>query len=370
MRPIFTLLLCCFSSLAFSQDPHFSLFDSHPMLINPAFTGDMPDDYRMRLGVQHRHQWFDALNDYYNHTAFAFDSATPLCFSNATDMTFSPGFYYLQERFPISGKSPRLFSQKLGATLAIRMKLNDEIYFAVGFEGELLQRQLRAVDGLQFGIQYDGMGGFDSQASSQEGQIPLDGNLSSGIKPDLGTGLALVIRLGHRNALRLGGAMHHIQRPNLSLLGNEEDDDADISRRLTAYYRLKFGTYHEQRNRIDNYAEFQLAGAYVRQGIGIWEFNQRLEMGGHIQDNFFSFSAGVRMTNARVSSGDAVTDLILAIRWYKNPVVVELGTDFALSPFANIGNDNTATALELSVSYLLLRKSKSSRCAAMDCPYF
>ncbi len=370
MKPVFTLFLCLIVGIACSQDPHFSLFDSHPMLINPAFTGDMPEDYRMRLGVQHRHQWFDALNDYYNHTAFAFDSATPLCFNSAAKMTFSSGVYYLQERFPIAGKAPRLLSQKLGATFAIRMELDDNIYAAVGFEGELLQRQLRAVDALQFGTQYDGIGGFNAQASSQEGQIPLTGNLSSGIKPDLGTGLALVFRLGHRNALRLGGAMHHIQRPNLSLLGNEDDDDADISRRLTAYYRLKFGTYHEQRNRIDNYAEFQLAGAYIQQGLGIWEFNQRMEMGGHIQNNFFSFSAGVRMTNARISSGDAVTDLILAIRWYKNPVIIELGTDFALSPFANIGNDNTATALEVSVSYLLLNQTKSGKCETVPCPEF
>lgn len=231
---IFICLLSCANLLA--QDPHYTLFDSQPLLLNPALTGEIEGNYTWQASIQQRNQWFDALKPHFNHTSFSLESSLPICFGNVGRVNFSPGLSFQQQRF-ISSSVPRLNMQKIGTHGAVRLQLTDHVYASLGMEFELLQRSLTSTDALQFGTQFDGMGGFDVNLQNGETQIPGSGNLTSGMDWDIASGGSIIL-LSNKLTFRLGGAIHHIRRPVLSLLGND-DEDARMSHRYTAHYRAK-----------------------------------------------------------------------------------------------------------------------------------
>ncbi|MEM9846503.1 MAG: hypothetical protein AAF847_01340 [Bacteroidota bacterium] len=368
MKNIYSIIGILFLTLtAQAQDPKPTIFDGQLMLLSPALTGEIEGDYIMQLGVQQRNQWFDAINDYYNYSAVTLESTLPICFRDFGRISFSPGLSYLQERFPIDRSQPRMFSQRLGLSTAARIQLAKGFYAAVGFEYELLQRSIKTTDALQFGSQYDGMGGFDSTLPSLETAINT-ANLRSGIKSDLATGIAIGFGAKHIG-FRIGGAIHHLTRPVLSLLGNPNEDEARISHRYTAYYRLKadFG-WDKYSNKVATGAG-QLYGAFIAQGRGIWQVNQGAEVGVFSKGlHYVAFGAGVRLTNDQFSSENLWTDTYFSIRWSYESFTIVMASDFAHSPFSKLANDNTATAIEFNLNYRFA-KGGSGKCG-VHCPKF
>lgn len=376
MKKIFILLIGAWVPVTiFGQDPQFTLFDSHRMLINPAFTGDIDDDYSMRVGIQHRQQWFDALQDYYNHSAVVLDNVNPICFRYLNNITFTSGLYIIQEQFPTYHSSPRLINQKIGMAGGIRRhfptrRKQNYSYLAIGAEFELLQKQLQGADKLTFGTQFDGMGGFDNNASNQEPLILTSGNLSSGIKPALSAGVAFVHTRGDIFAVRMGVAVHHLNRPILSLLDNEQDDESAISHQYSLYYRVKYSFLDW--NDLNSKGRFGLQhyGYYARQGLGIRQYILGIEMGTNLAEHLVAVGVGARLTNSRSTSDDVLTDFYGSLRWGFDRYAVGMSFDFANSSFANGVNDRTATAIELTLSYLFLNSKEKDKCKVIPCPRF
>lgn len=366
----FVITLFVASNFLHAQDPQPTLFDVNLPMLNPAFTGDIEGNYTMRLGMQYRSQWFDAIKDYYNYSAFAFDSSTPICFNNFSAISISPGIYFLQERFPFDFNRPKMSQQKIGLTTAVRIQISDNFYASAGFEYEMLQRSIKSTDALQFGTQYDGLGGFDSNSSNLEPLIPTEGNLSSGIKSDLATGISLVGG-SDRIGFRFGLSTHHIRRPVLSLLGNNDEDDARISHRHTAYYRVKVGVGGNPRNQKSIFAAVQIYGIVLHQGVGIWQYNQGLEYGFYAdREHYLALGVGARITNNRFSSGNKWTDTYASLRWSYENYTLAFSTDFAHSPFSKVANDGTTTAFELALNYRFANIKKRPSCSGVKCYNF
>jgi hypothetical protein len=367
MKHLLSIVCTVFTfQLLSAQDPTPTLFDTQPLLINPAMTGEILGDYTLQFSTQDRRQWFDALNkEHYNFTAAAVESFLPICFGTATGINYSPGLSVLTTRLIGDVSRPKLERTKLAFHNAFQIQLSSDLYAAVGVEFQGIQHNLNSASALQFGTQFDGMGGFDTNASSQEMAIGNADNLNTGIQFDLATGTSFLFVNDRINA-RLGIAVHHLRRPVLSFFGNSEDDDARLSRRYTFHYRAK--TILARRpNRSTKYSA-QLFGTYWSQGIGIWQANQGIAIDFYPEDTYFSISGGVQLTNNEFSSGSPWTSTYSSINVSRDKFTIRLTMDFAYSPFVELATDNTATALELGLAYRFLKKKKKDNYNRCDCP--
>lgn len=341
-----------------AQDPIFTNFDNHLSLINPAFVGDIPDSYTMRLGIQNRRQWFDLVNDYYEHTAISLEKTAPICHGFGSNADFSFGGHLIQERFSGARNTPNLTAREISLQSAMRLKIDKKAYVTVGFGVEGLSRRLNTISSLQFGTQYDGLGGFDYNTANAEVNLHANKeNLSSRVKLDLGTGVAFVYT-GNTFTIKLGSSIKHISRSNLSILENNLDDDARISHLITSNYRIKYSV---------GKSTFQLFGLFAQQGKGTWQINQGGELSINHSKYFTAIGLGTRLTNSQFYDGNYFTDIYSTIRWRINQTTISIAVDLLRSSFAKVGNDDLGTTIEVGVNYIF---NKSNCNNTIKCPEF
>lgn len=368
-----------FGNPGICQDPEFTLFDRNPIILNPALTGDIEGAYHIRSTFQYRTQWFDVLDEEFSHYAFSIDSSLPFCFSKPRSVSI--GGYFLTENTPFEKNSPKLTTSNIGFTSSFRLAFKpEELYISLGMDGQLIRRYLNP-EGLRFPTQFDGMGGFDPNAANLEENLPS--RRSSLMKPSLGAGLSLVInelsfRIGKRGrkkvfipgAYRIGGAVYHLNRPNLSLLGNDKDEEADVSRRWVVHARaiipLNYRTFSKAPNAYLNLQPYFL---YVQQGAGVWQSIFGAEIGFGLAEDYIAVGGGIRLTNGK-AAGKNLTDYLLNIRWRRGHYFIASSVDLNVSPFAKAGNDRTTTAMEISLGYFFGDSEKRGRCKQIICPNF
>lgn len=70
MKRSIVIMLLAFAAITKGQDAHFSQFFNQPLLLNPAQTGVMPEDFRAAL--IHRNQW-QGINSTFESSAFSLD---------------------------------------------------------------------------------------------------------------------------------------------------------------------------------------------------------------------------------------------------------------------------------------------------------
>lgn len=367
-QPILLFLFTLFiQQTGHGQDPMFTRFDRMLMPINPAFTGEIPDGYRMRVTAQHRQQWYDALSDPYSHAMVAFEQSNHICQGPQNLLTISPGVYVQTERVLADRQNPTLAFTKLGLNTAIRKSLGEKMHLTVGGELEFLQLRLVGAQALRFGSQFDGMGGFDPNSMSQDPGLSNAG-MQSKWRPDFGVGLAYSFYHKKAVALQVGGAIHHLRRSNLSLLGEAEDFDAALSRRHTVFLRMK-SALKDWNNNSDNFSEIQLRALFVQQGQGIWQTNVGLEIGHRSGDKYIAIGPGLRLTNSGPITNDLITDIYGTFKLSWEKFTLDFAVDLAHSAFAGLNNDGTATAMELALGYRF-QHVKDKGCQGVPCPNF
>lgn len=358
---LFFILLTTFS--IHSQDAQFTVFDQHSIVLNPAFTGDFGGNYDMRLSAQHRYQWKNALKgDEYNHTAISVESSNPLCVSSG-QITLSFGGYFKDERF-LSLRNPSLVNTKVAATAAVRLELGERVYASGGLEFGGVQRTLQRINRLQFGNQFNGMGGFDSQLSSSEAALEGFDRLSTKLKPDAGLGFAFVANPIGTFVFVLGGAAHHVNNPNLNFL-TENFDDRIQRTRLTFNARLNVI--------LENKVKLQVVNAYIQQGKGVWQSNTGVIFGGRFKDvdprnpkHYISVGGGVRVTNP-ILTNDPITDVYGLVKYDHQRYSFSASVDIANSIFANGVNGNFGSTFECSFGLLIQDDSKRRQCKKPKC---
>jgi type IX secretion system PorP/SprF family membrane protein len=187
------------SSKALAQDPVFTQWENMPLYVNPALTGNF--DGLIRLRAQHRNQWRSLLGDNSYKTSAV---SAEYKFSNASVRKISVGTL--------------IFKDKAGS-LDFR---NEGLYFTSSVVqplGEPDKRHHSIALGLNVGWATRKL---DLANAQWPGPPPTDINDKTSY-PDLSTGLLWQYNSNAHFSYQLGGALHHINRPNVSFFDTGED---------------------------------------------------------------------------------------------------------------------------------------------------
>jgi len=180
---------------AFAQDPQFSQYYQAPIYLNPAFTGITEQH---RFVVNHRIQWPN-LPQAFSTYAFSYDNFVEKLRS---------GFGFLVTTDKMGSAGWRTTTGGLNYSYKIRLSdkvvFSPGLYFGFGTNG-LDRNKLRLGDGL---LEYDRNGSYASVDPEQS-------SVGQRHYTDVGSGFLL-----YSKKVWLGASFSHINRPNLSVLGD------------------------------------------------------------------------------------------------------------------------------------------------------
>jgi type IX secretion system PorP/SprF family membrane protein len=193
------VVLCFIFSkyVCYAQDPQFSQFFAAPILLNPAFTGNMEFDCKQKSGqvkamLNSRNQWGNFRTD-----AFAADY-----FNKKKQI----GLGVVFQSHRISGT--RFMSNEVGIAGSYRLTVNDDWNFNSGLQLSLGSRSV-GFNNLRFTDQFseDGYNGNITKDNEQNTPVIF--------YPDISTGGVI-----YNRTTWAGLSLHHLNRPNVSNLQN------------------------------------------------------------------------------------------------------------------------------------------------------
>lgn len=199
-----TISMVLYSCLVYSQDPHFSQYNSASYILNPALTGFFNADYK--LSAQYRSQWGSFSSGYRTIGAAAEFNVMR---GKLKDDHFSLGVSFLNDR---AGDAP-LFSNNFSFSLAYRKVLGSRVKhrIGIGFQGSVLSQKMDATQFL-FDSQYDGV---EVDPDIPSGEILSEG---SGVNGDASTGIMWQIMPNEDFNIYFGASYFHILQPKIDLL--------------------------------------------------------------------------------------------------------------------------------------------------------
>ncbi len=193
MNKILTfLLIVILSGTVMAQDPQFSQFYNAPLYLNPGFTGVTPQH---RVIANHRLQWPN-LPQVFSTYAFSYEM-----FSNELQSGF--GLMVTTDKMGSGGWR----TTNAGLLYSYKIRINENwvfspgLYFGYGQQG-IDQSKLLLGDELA-----------SDQAGSNDPNI---GRIDNAQYLDIGSGIVM-----YNRALWLGISAYHMNKPNISLIGNE-----------------------------------------------------------------------------------------------------------------------------------------------------
>ncbi|GDX47494.1 MAG: PorP/SprF family type IX secretion system membrane protein [Bacteroidota bacterium] len=225
---ILMMLLVSFS--VYSQDLHFSQYYMSPLTLNPAMTGLFNGNYRFT--GNYRNQWQSVLPTVPFRT-----------FAGSVDLSAKSGTYNRV------GGGVHLFSDQAGSLNLARTQVagsvsyllalsrNRDYFIAAGIQAAMNQSSFNYLN-MTTGNQWTG-NAFDANAST--GEI-FDGRSKSFASANLGIMWYHISNV--RSFQYIGGSIHHINRPNISLVPNSVD-------RLYTKYSVHAGAGFKVKPRFD-----------------------------------------------------------------------------------------------------------------------
>lgn len=226
LLPFCVVLLLTITGRA--QDFHFSQFSYAPLHLNPGLTGVFAGD--TRISTSYRSQWNQVPVAYRTFTATADHKYT--C-GRTSDGFFSSG---IALNYDQAGDS-RLSMAQVGLYGSYTYPLNDQAFLTGGLNVGAGQRAFES-DDLRFDNQYDVLvGRYNANLSTNEAFAN-----QSHIFMDVGVGInfrwqelqsnALVDLLEERSKLDIGIGVHHLNRPDMSFI---EDQEVNLPIRWSPY---------------------------------------------------------------------------------------------------------------------------------------
>lgn len=205
---LFILYIICFNNL-FAQDIHFSQFNDLPLALNPALAGNM--DGTFRSGLIYRNQWNSVSVPFESTGLFADFKSSPKFLNNET---IGWGIQLLNDRSGSGGLNDNIFSL-CGSYQKFLTERKDQVLTygisLIGLQKSIDISKINFEDEFQWEI-----GNFGSFPSNEL----LENN--SLIKFDLGTGASWTYFNDYGYQLTAGVSVFHLNRPNISLSGNED----------------------------------------------------------------------------------------------------------------------------------------------------
>lgn len=185
-----------------AQDPQFSQYYAAPLYLNPGLTGITQ---RGRMGINYRTQWpnldanFETFSGYVDY--------------HFEDYYSSGGLLFTSDQEGVAG----LRSTSISLLYAYQVQLNASWNFRPGIAVGYTFRDLN-FDKLTFGDQF-GPNGIERDFTNE--------NFNSGLRANF-----LDLSLGgifYNASLWIGGAMHHVNKPNQSIAGGESPLERRVS---------------------------------------------------------------------------------------------------------------------------------------------
>ena len=148
MRLVVIVTLVFGAQAASAQDYIYSQFANEPLLLNPALTGVIEQDYRASIG--YRNQWASIGNSF-RTTSAAFDM--PMLRKRGSQNQLGVGGYVLSDK---AGKSSMGLLQASGS-VSYLLGMNDYNSFSTGIQVAYAERSID-LNGLAWDSQYNGVG--------------------------------------------------------------------------------------------------------------------------------------------------------------------------------------------------------------------
>jgi len=333
-----------------AQDIHFSQFYQSPLNLNPAMTGVM--NCNQRLVGNYRNQWAAVLgSNAYNTYSVSYDRKIEV---GQTDF-FGVGGTAWADVAGASRFGTRQLKMSFSFSKQIAGDRNTSQYIVAGAEAGMTQRRVSGND-LRWPTQVTG-GVFDPGAGSAE--VIQD---NSFLYPDLSGGLLYFANF-KESSIYAGAAMHHLNQPNVSFLGNEES----LFTRLTVHAGGELGL--TKRLSVLPNVIYLDQGPHTEINVGA---SARMAIDAGITNQYIQFGMWYRL-GRQVTQG--VTDgtfntsihsdaIIFATRFETGNYGVGFSYDYNVSDLAVGANANGS--FELSVVYLFC----GAQSRAVYCPTF
>lgn len=345
---ITTIFIVLFGASLFSQDIHFTQFYMSPLNLNPAMTGLM--ECNTRLVANYRNQWAGAIqSDAYNTYSVSYDQKIAV---GRTDYFGIGGSLWGDvagaTRFgTTTGRISFSYSKKMGG---YRKKAH---YLVFGADAGISQRRININD-LRWPSQHDGNGGWDGTNIPPEQNLITDQDF---LFADLTAGLVWFSLLDYGNSFWIGLASHHLNRPNVSFLG----DVVSLYSRNTIHAGGNFELKPGMSVVPGAIAMFQ--GPHVEFNVGT---SLRFDMGsGRTRGDSQSWQVGLwyRLGN-KVEGGVHSDAIILMTRLDYQYYGIGFSYDYNISKLRNSAAANGA--FEFSLVYYICGPEKRS----VYCPRF
>ncbi len=210
---ITTSILTITSLFSSAQDIHFSAMDYSPQNLNPALAGA---NFDIQANVNYRSQW-NAVAAPFQTIGASADMRIPSNNQKAKGK-FALGISFFSDR---AGEQ-QMSSNNVALNAAYHLTINESSSIGLGLNTGFGQRSF-AISGGQWGAQYDGLD-FDATLSS--GEVFNNPTFSYF---DAGAGAVYRYRPepqsrnNNGTEVNVGLAAYHVNRPNFSFIGVEED---------------------------------------------------------------------------------------------------------------------------------------------------
>jgi type IX secretion system PorP/SprF family membrane protein len=308
-----------FNNVSWSQDPTFTQFYSNPVYLNPALAGSTGCP---RVGINYRNEWPQLTGNYVT-TSAAFDTY-------AKSISGGIGIIAMHD---MQGQGT-IQTTMLGGIYSYNLKVNRKFSLMFGARAAYFQKFLDW-DKLTFGDMIDPRRGFIYQT----GDVPRGNGRRGFFDASFGV-------VGFGKNYFFGGAVHHLNRPDESMiLGNSR-----LPMRFTGHAgaEIKLG----QRGRYTNTTSVMPNIIYQYQN-GFQELN----IGTYIKYGNFTVGAWYRNRDAFILSFGVSTEKF------------RVGYSYDLT-VSKLGNGISGGSHEVSLGMNLKCRKKAKNFRKISCPSF
>jgi len=307
-----------------AQDYTYSQFYANPLYLNPALAGA---EYCPRIIVNYRNQWPSLPGAFVSYSA-SYDQF----------VDFVSGGLGVQVDYNTSGEGAYSNFQ-LNGMYAYNFRVSDLIEANLAIQAGFGNRGLNK-DKLIFASD------FDDNVSGPN----LDNYKNNVMHPDFATGFLI----GYDEKYFLGGAVHHLTQPDISL--NAENDNL-LDMKITLHAGANFGTDNNRGYNRSSGPSIIISPNIMYQQQGNYH---QLNIGSYF--TYAPFVAGLWYRHA-FSNPDAV---IVSLGLQQNNLRIGYSYDYTVSSLSIAGGG----AHEISLSWTFDCDQKSSRGRAIKCPSF
>ena len=255
---IFTIFFL--PQILFAQDPEFSQFFASPLTLNPAFAGttEIP-----RIILNYRNQWPQKGSTYITYSA-SYDKI-----SKKLNTGFGFQVIHDRELNNVINSSSALFSY------SYHIKFDEGKFMNLGLQAGVVLKQFNTSN-LIFPSE------IDQSSGNITGSETNDYVNEKKLFPDFAFGA-----LGQQNDFFWGIGVHHINRPNESVI--EGDQKGDLPVKVTLHIGARSRKLHHgllsREYTISPNILYQQQGSFKQLNLGIYMIEKSFQFGGWFRDN-------------------------------------------------------------------------------------